>query len=147
MAHESKHRESPSTRCGKRVTASASSVPALRDDKISPVGFYSLDQPDAEEAVLRAALENAGDFAWRRLEPPADAQGLMPSASEVACLRLDAVIVVLNTSEIADVEPLFARLRLGDPQRPILGAPRGLTADGIYEVLSRGDSAFLFPPY
>jgi hypothetical protein len=56
---------------------------AFCTDKIFPVGFYSLDQSDAEEAVFRAALENAGNFAWQRLELPAGAQGLMPSASDV----------------------------------------------------------------
>jgi two-component system response regulator GlrR len=147
MAHGSQHCESPPRRCGKRVTLGVSSVPALRDDKISPVGFYSLDRHDPEEAALRAALESAGDFALRRLELSTGAPGLMPSESDVTSLRLDAVIVALSTAEIAVVEPLFARLRLGDPERPILVAPRGLTADGISEVLSHGASDFLLAPY
>jgi two-component system, NtrC family, response regulator GlrR len=135
MAHGSKHREPVSTGCGQPI-ASASTV-----------GFYSVDKQDPEEAVLRAALESAGDFAWRRLRPAESSQGQMPSASDVTALHPAAVIVVLSTAEVAVVDPLFARLRLDDPQRPILVTPRGLTADDIYKVLSHGASDFLLSPY
>jgi two-component system response regulator GlrR len=120
---------------------------ALPNGNAFPIGFYSLEEHDPEEAVLRAGLEDAGDFTWQRLEFSSGVQGALPAASEVAALRPGAVIVVLSTAERAVVEPLFARLRLDDPQRPILVAPRGLDADGIFEVLSRGASDFLLPPY
>ena len=81
------------------------------------------------------------------LSSPAGHQGLLPSASDVAALRPGAMMVVLSTAEKAVIQPLFARLRLDDPQRPILVAPRGLTADGISELLSHGASDFLLPPY
>jgi len=71
----------------------------------------------------------------------------MPSELDITALRPGAVIVALSTAETTVIEPLFARLRLGDPQRPILVAPRGLTADGISAVLSLGASDFLLPPY
>lgn len=146
MAYESKDRASLSTGHGKGPSARATGLPTSTDAVIS-IGFYSLDQPDPDEAILHATLENAPDFAWRRLEPGADAKDLMPSASDVTALHPGAVLVVLSTSEIAVVEPLFARLRLDDPQRPILVAPRGLTAEDIYNVLSCGASDFLLPPY
>ena len=146
MTHEFRHCDSVPMRYQKRMADRTSSV-ALPCDKPFSVGFCSLDGPDPDEAFFRAALEGAGDFALRCLESPAGAQDLMPSASDVASLRPGAVIVVLGTAEIAVVEPLFARLRLGDPRRPILVAPRGLTADGISEVLAHGASDFLLPPY
>jgi two-component system response regulator GlrR len=135
MAHGLKYRESLSTSCGK-LTASAFSV-----------AFYSLDEHDPGEAILRTALENAGDFTWRRLQSTASAQGPIPSASDVAALPPSAVIVALGTAEIAVVETLFTQLRLDDPQRPILVAPRGLMAEDISDLLSRGASDFLLPPY
>ena len=146
MTHEFKHCDSVPTRYEKRMADRTSGV-ALPCDEPFSVGFCSLDPPDPDEAFFRAALEGAGDFALRRLESPAGAQGPMPSASDVTSLRLSAVIVVLGTAEITVVKPLFARLRLGDPRRPILVAPRGLTADGISEVLAHGASDFLLPPY
>jgi two-component system response regulator GlrR len=145
MAHESSG--SPPIHCEKRMAGRTSSISALEDDKIFRVGFYSFEQPDPEEAVLRAALENAADFAWRRLELPATAQGWMPSESDITTLRPAAVIVILGTTDTAVIEPLFARLRLGNPKRPILVASRGLNADGISQVLSQGASDFLLPPY
>src|SRR5271166_1511351 len=146
MTHEFKHCDSVPTRYEKRMADRTSGV-ALPCDEPFSVGFYSLDRPDPDEAFFRAALEGAGDFVLRRLESPAGAQGLMPSASDVTSLRPGAVIIVLGTAEITVIEPLFARLRLGDPRRPILVAPRGLTADGISEVLAHGASDFLLPPY
>jgi two-component system, NtrC family, response regulator GlrR len=147
MARETKYCGSLPMRREKRVTGRIPSISALPDDKTFRVCFYSLERPDPEEPVLRAALEKAGDFVWQRLELPADARGWMPSESDITALRPGAVIVVLGTAKTTVVEPLFARLRLGDPHRPILVAPRGLTADGIFEVLSRGASDFLLPPY
>jgi two-component system, NtrC family, response regulator GlrR len=147
MTHESKPRESPSTRSGKRVMGGGSNVASVPDEKPITIGVYSFDQPDREEAVLRDALEDADDFVWRRLGLQADAQGLMPSAAEVTALHPGAVIVVLGIAGIAVVEPLFARLRVDDPKRPILVAPRDLAADGISELLSQGASDFLLPPY
>jgi hypothetical protein len=96
---------------------------------------------------MRCALEDSGDFAWRRLELRDGVQDILPSAPDVAALRPGVVIAVLSTAELAVVERLFARFRLDDPQRPILVAPRGLTADGISEVLACGASDFLLPPY
>jgi DNA-binding NtrC family response regulator len=96
---------------------------------------------------LRVAVEQAGDFAWNRLQLNGCSQGAMPIASEIEALRPAAVIVLLSTADTAVVRPLFARLRLDDPERPILVAPRGLSADGISEVLSQGATDFLLPPY
>jgi two-component system, NtrC family, response regulator GlrR len=95
---------------------------------------------------MRCALEDSGDFAWRRLELRDGVQDILPSAPDVAALRPGVVIAVLSTAELAVVERLFARFRLDDPQRPILVAPRGLTADGISEVLACGASDFLLAP-
>lgn len=131
-----------------RTSRRASSISAVPDDEAFVVGFYSLDQHDPEEATLRAALENAGDFSWRHLEcRPASGQGLLPSEAEVCSLRLGAVIVVLCAANLAVVGPLFGRLRLNDPHRPILVALRGLSTDGISEVLAHGASDFLLPPF
>jgi two-component system response regulator GlrR len=149
MTHESKHCVSLPTSCEKQIsgrgrTSSASAPP---NHKAFRVGFYSIDQPDPEEAGLRAALENASDFVWRCLELPVGPQGWLPSESDITALRPSAVIVVLTTAETTVIEPLFARLRLGDPRRPILVAPRGLSADGISRLLAQGASDFLLPPY
>jgi DNA-binding NtrC family response regulator len=111
------------------------------------VGLYSLDRPDPEEAALSAALDNAGDLVWQRLELPANVEDWMPSESDRLAHGPGAVIVVLRTAQASIVKPLFARLRLGDPERPILVATRGLTADGISQVLSHGASDFLLAPY
>jgi two-component system, NtrC family, response regulator GlrR len=145
MAHRSKYRGSSAARRVKRVADDASDLPA--NDEVFSIGFYSLEQHDPDEGVLRAALENTGDFAWRRLASNTGGQELMPSVSEVTASRPSAVIAVLNTAETSVVEPLFARLRSDDPRRPILVASRGLTADGISVVLSHGASDFLLPPY
>jgi two-component system response regulator GlrR len=110
------------------------------------IGFCSSEQINSEESSLRAAVEQAGEFAWNRLELDAS-QGLMPAASEISALRPAAVIVLLATANTAVVKPLFTRLRLDDPERPILVAPRGLNADGISEVLLQGATDFLLPPY
>jgi two-component system, NtrC family, response regulator GlrR len=147
MTHGSKYRESASTRSGKRVASGVSNVLPLPADKVFPVGFYSLEPHDREEVVLRAALENAGDFVWRRFESAPDAQGLMPSAADIYALRPAAVIVALSTAQPTIVQPLLTRLRSDDPQRPILVAPRGLTSDDISGLLSHGASDFLLPPY
>jgi two-component system, NtrC family, response regulator GlrR len=147
MTHESKHRESRSPRSARRLPGGGSEISPVPDERPIPIGFYSFDQSDPEEAVLRAGLEDAGDFIWRRLGLQANAQSVTPSASEVIALRPGAVIVVLSTADRAIVKPLFARLRQGDPQRPILVAPRELTADGISELLWQGASDFLLPPY
>jgi two-component system, NtrC family, response regulator GlrR len=147
MAREPRYSGSLPLSSAKRKAVLTSSSPALPVDKTFRVDFYSLDQADPEEPVLRAALENAGDFAWRRVEFSSGAQGRLPSEPDSAAVGPCAVIVVLSTAETAVIEPLFARLRVGDPQRPILVAPRGLTADGISEVLAHGASDFLLPPY
>src|ERR1700730_15328840 len=146
MAHGSKHDES-SSRCVKRIARGASDGVALPADRMLPIGFFSFEEDDSEEKVLRSALEKNGDCAWRRLELQSGAHGVMPPASDIAALGPGAVIVVLSTAERAVVEPLFARLRLDDPQRPILVAPRGLSTDGISELLSHGASDFLLLPY
>ena len=142
---------SPPAHCEKRMRmagrVSISSVSALPGDKSFRVGLYSLDRPDPEEALLCAALENSRDLAWQPLELPTGVEGWMPSEREIAALRPGTVIVVLRTAETTVIEPLFARLRLGDPERPILVAPCGLSADGISQVLSCGASDFLLPPY
>jgi two-component system response regulator GlrR len=147
MAHGSKHCESSSRRREERVAGRASLIAAVQAEKVFSIGFYALGQHAPEEAILRAAVENADDFVWRPLGLQAGGECPMPSPPEVTALGLGAVIVVLNTAERAIVEPLFARLRLGDPRRPILVAPRGLTADEISDVLSHGASDFLLPPY
>src|ERR1700719_2030975 len=98
MAHGSKYRQSSST-CGVSRLTRAPSVVALPDGNAFPIGFYSLEEHDPEEAVLRAELENAGDFTWQRLEFSSGVQGALPAASEVAALRPGAVIVVLSTAE------------------------------------------------
>jgi two-component system, NtrC family, response regulator GlrR len=137
------------THCEKRVrmAGDVSIIPTLPNEKGFRVGLYSLDRPDPEEAALSAALENAGDLVWQRLELPATVENWMPSECDRTALGLGPVIVVLRTAQASIVEPLFARLRLGDPERPILVASRGLTADGISQVLSHGASDFLLPPY
>ena len=130
----------------KRTTTHTSIGPALSSDKTFRVSFYSIDRHDPEEALLRAALQDARDFAWLTLELP-PGEGWMPSESDITAFQPGAVIVVLTTTEMAVVGPLFARLRFGDSQRPILVVPRGLTADGISEVLYHGASDFLLAPY
>jgi two-component system, NtrC family, response regulator GlrR len=145
MVHES--HGSPSTPGQKRTLGRTASSPPFTDEQTFRVGFYSRDQPDPEEAVLRGALGNADGFAWRRLQLPPSPQGWMPSESDITALHLHAVIAVLRTAETSVIEPLFARLRQGDPERPVLVAPRGLTADEISQILSRGASDFLLPPY
>ena len=110
------------------------------------IAFYSLQQPDPDEAFLRAALENAG-FAWHHLEFGPGSEGPLPSASAITALSPCAVIAVLHTNDRIVVKPLFARLRHGDPHRPILVAPRRLTADAISQVLEHGASDFLLSPY
>ena len=147
MANGSKHRGSSRARSGKRLASGVSNIPALANGRSFSIGFYSHEQHDPDEGVLRAAVENGSDFTWKRLESDTGAQELMPSVSEVTASHPGAVIAVLNTAEPAVVEPLFARLRSDDPRRPILVAPRGLTADGISVVLSHGASDFLLAPY
>lgn len=147
MAHGSKDCSSPLVADEMRKPGDVSSIVVVSEKKPFQVGFYSLERHDPEEAVLRDALEHAGDFAWRRLELQGGVQGFLPSTADVAALRPGAVIAVLSSAESAVIEPLFAQFRLDDPERPILVAPRGLTADGISEVLARGASDFLLPPY
>src|ERR1700722_4935902 len=143
MAQETNHSESPPTHRGKRRAHGGGS----RTSAVAKVGFYSLDRDCPEEQVLRAALEKAGDFAWRRLQIPPDTEGWAKLTSDLVPLGLSAVIVVIGAAEVTAVEALFAQLRLNDPQRPILVAPHGLTSDEISEVLSHGASDFLLPPY
>jgi two-component system response regulator GlrR len=147
MTHESKDCSFSPMYGETRTVARVSCIAAVAADKPFQVGFYSLERDDPEESVMRATLDETGDFAWRRLERRGGVQGLLPSASDVAALRPGAVIAVLSTAKSDVIEPLFAQFRLDDPQRPILVAPRGLSADGISEVLSGGASDFLLPPY
>jgi hypothetical protein len=64
---------SPPTHCEKRMRMAGhvSSISALPSEKSFRVGLYSLDRPDPEEAALSAALDNAGELVWQRLELPA----------------------------------------------------------------------------
>jgi len=144
MVHGSEERDLR-RRHGKRL--GASTISRSSGGPISLIGFCSFDQIDCEEPCLRAAVEQDGDFKWSRLQLEAGPQGLTPAKSEINDLRPAAVIVLLGTADTAVVEPLFARLRLGNPERPILVASRGLNADGISELLSQGASDFLLPPY
>jgi two-component system response regulator GlrR len=94
---------------------------------------------------LRAALENVDDMVWRPFQIGLADEGPVHSELHTPCLN--AVILVLNTAERAVVEPLFGRLRLGNPNRPLLVAPRSLNAVEISELLALGASDFLLPPY
>jgi hypothetical protein len=64
MAHGSKHRESRLPRFTSRVTGCGSEISPLPGKKRIPIGFSSFHQSKSEEAVLRAGLEDAGDFTW-----------------------------------------------------------------------------------
>ena len=121
MANRPKHRESRSEHCKERLVIGASGPSPLRASSL--IGFCSFEKVDPEEDRLRAALKNAEDFIWRRLELAADPQGPMPSATELSALRPCAVIVALRVADVMFVEPLFARLRLSNPRLPILVAP------------------------
>jgi two-component system, NtrC family, response regulator GlrR len=145
MANRPKHRESRSEHCKERLVIGASGPSPLRASSL--IGFCSFEKVDPEEDRLRAALKNAEDFIWRRLELAADPQGPMPSATELSALRPCAVIVALRVADVMFVEPLFARLRLSNPRLPILVAPCGLTTDEISQVLAQGAADFLLPPY
>ena len=147
MAHGSEDCELLRPHDKRRAGDGPSTISRSSSDPISLIGFCSFDQVDCEEPSLRAAVEQNGDFAWSRLGLEAGPQGLTPAKSEINALRPAAVIVVLGTADTAVVEPLFARLRLGNPERPILVASRGLSADKISEVLSQGATDFLLPPY
>jgi two-component system, NtrC family, response regulator GlrR len=147
MEHRSEDRELRRLQGKRPRHGRASAICASSGEAISLIALCSFDQIDSEESSLRVAVEQAGDFVWNRLELEACSQGLLPAASEINELRPAAVIVLLGTADKAVVEPLFARLRLNDPDRPILVAPRGLNADGISQVLSHGATDFLLPPY
>ncbi|MBV8174088.1 MAG: sigma-54-dependent Fis family transcriptional regulator [Verrucomicrobia bacterium] len=147
MAHGSEHRELLPLHAKRRRSGRAPTTSRSSGDTVCLIGFFSFDQIDSEEPSLRAAVEQAGDFAWNRLQLEVRSQGPMPVVSEIKALRPAAVIVLLSTTDTAVVKPLFARLRLDNPQRPILVAPRGLSADGILELLSQGATDFLLPPY
>jgi DNA-binding NtrC family response regulator len=147
MAHGSEDRELQQLRGKRRAGSGAPTISRSSSDPISLIGFCSFDEIECEEPCLRAAVEQDGDFKWSRLQLEAGPLGLTPAKSEINALRPAAVIVLLGTADTAVVEPLFARLRLGNPERPILVASRGLNAEGISEVLSQGASDFLFPPY
>jgi two-component system response regulator GlrR len=113
--------------------------------QIYSIGFCSSDWPDPEEPCLRAALENVDDMAWRPFQIGLACED--PGHSGLDLLCLNAVIVVLKTAERSVVEPLFGRLRVGNPNRPLLVAPRSLNAVEISELLALGASDFLLPPY
>jgi DNA-binding NtrC family response regulator len=146
MARRSRHCDSKQALC-KLGAGGASRNPLPEADKTFAIGFYSLHQPDPDEALIRAALESAAEFGLHHLEFAAGSEGPMPSALAVTALSPRAVIVVITTHDRNVVKPLFARLRLGEPHRPILVAPRRLTADAISQVLECGASDFLLPPY
>jgi len=132
----------------KRRGASNGSTNAISStDTNSLIGFWSFDTFDCEEFSLRAAVERDGDLAWTRLNLEPCTELITSAKSEINALRPAAVIVVLGTADTAVVGPLFARLRFGNPERPILVASRGLNSDGISEVLAQGATDFLLPPY
>jgi DNA-binding NtrC family response regulator len=147
MACGSNPCDSKAARLSLPSTCGASRDPPSRQGKPFLIAFYALDEPDPNEAILRNKLENAGYFAWNRLEIATGSEDPMPSADAVNALRPDAVIVVVGRADTALVKALFARLRIDDPQRPILVTPQGLTADEIFQVLEYGASDFLLPPY
>jgi DNA-binding NtrC family response regulator len=130
-----------------RSASGESRDPPSRQDEAFRIAFYAFDEPDPNEAILRDMLENAGYFAWHHLEIATGSEGPMPSADAVRALRPDAVIVVLASADTMLVKALFARLRIDDPQRPILVTPHGLSADEIFHVLEYGASDFLLPAH
>ncbi len=145
MTHRTKTCDALSPREEKRSRrgrVDAGSSPAKR---IHSIGFCSLDWPDPEEPLLRATLENVDDVSWRPFQ--ISLAGKDPNDSELASICPSAVIVALKTADRAVVDPLFAHLRFGNPDRPVLVAPRGLNAVGISELLSLGASDFLLAPY
>jgi len=147
MARGSNPSDSKAARLDLRNTSGASRDLSSRHGKPLLIAFYALDEPDPNEAILRAKLERAGNFAWSRLEMATGSEGPMPSADAVSALRPDAAIVVLGSADTTLVKALFARLRIDDPLRPILVTPHGLTADEIFQVLEYGASDFLLPPF
>jgi two-component system response regulator GlrR len=111
------------------------------------IGFCSFDPFDCEEYSLRAAVERDGDLDWSRLNLEPGLERITSGKSEINALGPAAVIVVLDTADRSVVGPLFAMLRFGKPERPILVASRGLNSDGISDVLAQGATDFLLPPY
>jgi DNA-binding NtrC family response regulator len=126
---------------------STSRDPPSRERKTFSIAFFALHQSDLDETGLRTTFRNVGDFTWNDLQAITDSGDQMPSAADIAALDPDAVIAVLSSSDATLVNPLFSRLRVGDPNRPILVASCGLTADEISQVLGQGASDFLLPPY
>jgi DNA-binding NtrC family response regulator len=147
MPHGSEDSESQGLRRKRRRAGSASASSTSPSDTNALIGFCSFETIDCEEVSLRAAVERDGDFAWVRLMLEPGTEGITPAQSDINALRPAAVIVILGSADRAVVGPLFAWLRSGNPERPILVASRGLNADGISEVLAQGASDFLLPPY
>ncbi len=145
MTHRTKTCDSLSPRRVKRPSRGRVEAGFSPGAQIYSIGFCSLDWPDPEEPFLRAALENIDDMTWHPFQIGATSED--PVHSELASLCPDALIVVLNTADKAVVEPLFGRLRCGNPNRPVLVAPRSLNAVEISELLALGASDFLLPPY
>jgi two-component system, NtrC family, response regulator GlrR len=145
MTHRTKTCDSLSPRREKRSSRGTADAGRSSAKQIYSIGFCSLDWPDPEEPFLRAALEGIDDIVWRPFQIGLACQDSIHS--ELASLCPSLVIVVLNTADRATVEPLFDRLRFGNPDRPLLVAPRDLNAVEISEILSLGASDFLLPPY
>ena len=145
MTHRTKTCDSLSPRREKRSSRGRVDTEVSPGKQAYSIGFCSLDWPDPEEPFLRAALENFNDMAWWPFQIGLASED--PVHSELASLCPNAVIVVLNTADRAVVEPLFGRLRFGNPNRPVLVAPRSLNAVEISELLALGASDFLLPPY
>jgi two-component system response regulator GlrR len=145
MTHQTKICDSLSPRREKRSSHGRIDAGLSPAKQIHGIGFCSPDWPDPEEPFLRAALGNVDDMAWRPFRIGFTWED--PVHSELASLCLNAVIVVLNTAERAVVDPLFGRLRFGNPNRPVLVVPRNLNVVEISELLSLGASDFLLPPY
>src|SRR5262245_61487899 len=118
MAHGSEDRELERLHAKRHRSDRAPTTGSSRDT-VRLIACWSFEQTDSEEFGLRVAVEQAGDFAWNRLQLDGCSQGAMPIASEIEALRPAAVIVLLSTADTAVVRPLFARLRLDDPERPI----------------------------
>jgi hypothetical protein len=78
MARGSNPSDSKAARLDLRNTSGASRDLSSRHGKPLLIAFYALDEPDPNEAILRAKLEHAGNFAWSRLEMATGSEGPMP---------------------------------------------------------------------
>jgi two-component system, NtrC family, response regulator GlrR len=145
MTHRTKTCDSLSPRREKRSSRGRTEAGFSPPRQIYSIGYCSLDGPDSEEPFLRAALENVEDIAWRPFQVGVACEDGIHS--ELAQFCPSVVIVALNTADRAVVGPLLVQLRFGNPDRPVLVAPRGLNAAEISELLSLGASDFLLPPY